>query len=68
MEGDEDDYDSMSELLNIEQHIQKGVDIPPIVKSSHPRRKVEKITKDTFYGDEKTDNAVIFVESLEKTR
>jgi hypothetical protein len=68
MEGDDDEYDSMSELLNIEQHIPKGVDVPPVVKSSNPRRKVEKITKDTFYGEEKTDNAVIFVESLEKTR
>jgi hypothetical protein len=45
-----------------------SVDVPPIVKSSQPRRKIEKITKDTFYGEEKTDNAVIFVETLEKTR
>lgn len=64
MEGDDDDYESMSELINIEQHIPKGGDAPSIVKSSIPRRKVEKITKDTFYGEEKTDNAVIFVESL----
>ena len=69
MEGDDDDYESMNELINIEQHIPKGEDVPPIVKkSAQLRKKVEKITKDTFYGEEKTDNAVIFVESLEKTR
>ena len=29
---------------------------------------VEKITKGTFYGEKSTDNAEIFVETLQKTR
>lgn len=68
MEGEEDEYESMNDIINVEQHQPKGGDVPSIVKPSGQRRKVEKITKDTFYGEEKTDNAVIFVETLQKTR
>jgi len=32
------------------------------------KSKIEKITKDTFYGEKPADNAEIFIDSIQKTR
>ena len=32
------------------------------------KSKIEKITKETFYGEKPADNAEIFIDSIQKTR
>ena len=55
---DDDSFDIIQELQTMKGGKSKN----------STARKVEKITKDTFYGEKSTDNAEIFINTLQKTR
>ena len=55
---DEDDYENEYNLLEGLVATSKG----------SASSKIDKITKDTFYGEKPTENAEIFLNSLSKTR
>jgi len=39
-----------------------------VTRMKSTRNKIEKITKDTFYGEKPSENAEIFIETIQKTR
>lgn len=67
-QSDEDDED-IQILEEIVMGGSKGDKASKIVtRMKTTRNKIEKITKDTFYGEKPSENAEIFIETIQKTR